>query len=171
MIDNADELKALKEETYQVVEDWKRALETNLNRLKELHDADEIEEDEKLLEAVENVQRMYEVLKTQSFVKPEATSEELLETICVLQSCIIYFDENNQYGHALKQILPIGNYVWLNYSSKGGDVNVSTLEEILEEQTRKLREDKKARVVDFYTSVDIHLPEDCSKADLQREES
>ena len=44
------------------------------------------------------------------------------------------------------------------------------MEEILAEQTIKLREDKKARVVDFYTCVDIHLPDTCSKADLQREE-
>ena len=98
--------------------------------------------------------------------------EEMIETICVLQSCIIYFDENNQYGCALKQILPIGNYVWLNHSlnTPGRDVTVETLKDILETETVQLRADKKARVVDFYTCVDIQLPDTCSTADLQREE-
>ena len=171
LLDSKEDRKALKEETHRVIKECKSTLEANLTRLEKLHEADEIEEDKTLLEAVENVQKMYEVLKTQSFAKPQATSEEMIEIICILQSCIIYFDENNQYGCALKQILPIGNYVWLNYSNiTGKEINVSTLEEILAEQTIKLREDKKSRVVDFYTCVDIHLPGTCSKADLQREE-
>ena len=164
------DVESLKEETYRVVKECKRALKATLSRLREVHEANEIEEDTKVLEAVEQMQGMYEILKTQSFVKSEVTSEELIETICVLQSCIIYFDENNQYGYALKQILPVGNYVWLNYSQVTGRVTIEKLQEILAEQTRKLRADRKARVVDFYTCVDIILPDTCSKADLQREE-
>ena len=165
------DLPALKEETHRVIKECKSTLENTLTKLREVHEVGEVEDDQKLLDAVQQVQDMYELLKTQAFVKPNVTSEEMIETICVLQSCIIYFDENNQYGSALKQILPIGNYVWLNYSKKtGGDVQVETLVKILADQTIKLRADKKARVVDFYTCVDLILPNTCSKADLQREE-
>ena len=130
---------------------------------------------------VEEVQKLYELLKTQSFDDYDAAADNdddsdaykkrLVETIAILQSCIIYFDENNQYGFALKQILPFGNYMWLKGNERNdGPVDVQTLVDILREQTRRLRENKKVRVVDFYTCVDIHLPDDCSKADLQREE-
>ena len=82
---------------------------------------------------------MYEILKTQSFVSEQSTREDMTELICILQSCIIYFDENNQYGYALKQILPVGNYVWLNYNANGSEISASTLKEMLAEQTKKIR--------------------------------
>ena len=171
LIEDETELQEMRKETYRVLEECKQTLRENLDSLRKTHEEDEIETDTELMEAVEQIQQLYTTLKTQAFVDvEEATEEQLTELIVVLQSCIIYFDENNQYGYALKQILPIGNYVWLNYNKDGNEIKVETLEEILAEQTTKLRADKKARVVDFYTCVDVHLPEDCSKDNLQCEE-
>ena len=167
-------MSELKNETSRVVDECKIALKQTLNRLEKTHESDEWEENEDLLAAVEDVQKIYEMLKTQSFVNDNDNydnKEQLTETIAVLQSCIVYFDENNQYGFALKQILPVGNYVWMNRNGNNdGPLDVQTLVDILDRQTKKLRANKKARVVDFYACVDINLPDDCSSADLQREE-
>ena len=97
VIENEAEFKNLKEETYRVVEDCKLAFENNLVRLRELQEADNFEEDEKILEAVENIKKLYEILKAKYFVDFQSTSAELTETICILQSCITCFEENNQY--------------------------------------------------------------------------
>ena len=170
LIESQQVLDTLKDETHKVIEHCKVKLKETLGGLKEQNQEQEIERDEKVLEAVENLKKNYKHIKTKEFeVSAEfSTPSEMM--IYVLQSCIIYLDENNQYGNALKQIMSVGNYTWINTTSDGDHVDLSTLEKILATQANKLREDKKARVVDFYTCVVIELSVDCSKADLQRKE-
>ena len=75
---------------------------------------------------------------------------------------MLYFDENNQYGRALKRPLPVGNYCWMIRPT------AKALKEIMCEKKR--REDDGQRVVDFFGCVDLELPDDCSPEDRQCEE-
>ena len=84
---------------------------------------------------------------------------------CALILISTIYLQNNQYGRALKQILPVGNYAWLKTAT------VKTLVDILAKQKSNLKSDPKSRVVDFFACVNIELDQKtCSSADLQREE-
>ena len=82
--------------------------------------------------------------------------------VVFLQNTMLYFDENNQYGGALKRPLPVGNYCWMIQPT------AKALKEIMCEKKR--REDYGQRVVDFFACVDLELPDDCSPQDRQCEE-
>ena len=120
---------------------------------------------------IEDTQRLYETLKDCAFQGGENLKDDE-EFLMLLQSCIIYFDENNQYGYALKQTLPIGNYMWMTYDEESrGDIKPQTLIDILKQQRRKLEENPKASIVDFYACVNISLHTDeCTKSEMQRGE-
>lgn len=165
VIKNETELNAIRADVRRVTKDCKQKLRENLKRLNEEYSSEEIESNKDMLDAVENLQRFYENLKNRETTIQDMDNKSLSEFLVVLQSCLIYYDENNQYGRALKQILPVGNYVWL-----ARDVTVGTLVEILDKQKADLKRNTKSRVIDFYTCVDIELPADCSNSDRQREE-
>lgn len=165
VIESEEELEAIKEEVRRVTKECKGKLRQNLKRLREECNSGEIESDNNLLDNVENLQRFYENLKNRETRIQDMDEKSLSAFLIVLQSCMIYYDENNQYGRALKQILPVGNYVWLAL-----DVTAETLVEILDKQKADLKKNEKSRVIDFFTCVDIELPADCSTSDRQREE-
>lgn len=164
----SDELRVIKEETNRTVKECKEKLKQIQQDLR-----DEIRESgsdsrSDLIELADELTRFYENLKTRETTYQPDNQEsvkDFTQYIAVLQSCLIYYDENNQYGRALKQILPVGNYAWLNTSTP------QTLEEILKKQKEDLKKNRKARVIDFYACVNIELNDEyCSKADIQREE-
>ena len=100
-------------------------------------------------------------------------SEELKENtkvVSILQSALIYYDENNQYGYALKQILPVGNYSWIYCNQDGTCLTQQFLEHVLAKQKLDLKNNPKACVIDFYANVDIELPTDCTAEQLQKAE-
>ena len=100
-------------------------------------------------------------------------SEELkenTEVVSILQSALIYYDENNRYGYALKQILPVGNYSWIYCNQDGTCLTQQFLEHVLAKQKLDLKNNPKARVIDFYANVDIELPTDCTAEQLQKAE-
>ena len=165
VIDNQVQLKEFQKEVCRVVEECKKKLKRYTEQLKQGFQPEEMESNKDLLQAVIDLQKFYEEIKTRETEINVTSKECLYEFVVVLQSCLIYFDENNQYGQALKQILPVGNYVWLNKN-----VNEKMLFEILHKQEEDLKRNKKVRVVDFYTCVDIELPENADNLDIQREE-
>ena len=165
VIETEEELNSIREEVRRVTSDCKHKLRENLEKLNEEYSAEEIESNKDLLDAVANLQKFHENLKNRETNIQHMDETSLSEFMVVLQSCLIYYDENNQYGRALKQILPVGNYAWL-----ARDVTVETLVGILDKQKTDLKGNAKARVVDFYACVDIELPTDCSNSDRQREE-
>ena len=100
-------------------------------------------------------------------------SEELkenTEVVSILQSALIYYDENNRYGYALKQILPVGNYSWIYCNQDGTCLTQQFLEHVLAKQKLDLKNNPKACVIDFYANVDIELPTDCTAEQLQKAE-
>ena len=169
---NEDEVKLFREESRRVVKESKeKTLEfLRLIIAEQLQDEKSQNTPEQNAE-VEETQRLYETLKDCAFEGGEDLKEDE-EFLMLLQSCIIYFDKNNQYGYALKQTLPVGNYMWMRYDKEtGGSVKPQTLVDILNQQRRKLEANPKATIVDFYTCVNINLHTDtCTKSEMKRGE-
>ena len=165
VIDKSD-LNEVKQETLRVMQECKKKLEELIEEKEELNlPENELETDEFLIDSVGQMQQFYEMVKIKECSVTTATNTtDLEEFILVLQTILVHYDENNQYGNSLKQILPVGNYCWLK------SVSIDILKEILVEQKFKLKRNKKTRVVDFYACVDMHLPDDCASTDRQREE-
>ena len=162
------ELKEIAEDIITVSEDCKEKLDKIKKNLRAEMETTGYLDNEELINVADQLELFYELLKGRelggALREDGEKDKEIYEHFLALQTCLFYYDENNQYGRALKQILPVGNYVWNN------SANIDTLVEILEKQKNDILENPKARVVDFYTCVNIELPDDVSPEHLQREE-
>ena len=126
-------------------------------------------DNEELVNIANQLETFYDALKSRELEDAfdnsrDKDDKEIYEHFLALQTCLFYYDENNQYGRALKQILPVGNYAWNNTA------NIHTLTSILNKQKNDLLKNPKARVVDFYACVNIELPKGVASDHLTREE-
>ena len=111
VIDKSD-LNEVKQETLRVVQECKKKLEQLIEEKEELNlPENELETDEVLIDSVVQMQQFYEMVKIKECSVTTATNTtDLEEFILILQTILVHYDENNQYGNSLKQILPVGNY-------------------------------------------------------------
>ena len=175
-VENDKDYQKLKEEVFATITGCKEAQSRHLEEISQ----DEYREWEstdaakfaKMTDHVSQIEEIYERARTSAFRLPDKQTKEgeELETIAVLQSSIVYMDENNQYGNALKNILPIGNFTFVTCYADGTPLDQAFIEHLLQQQDNNLKRNRKARVLDFFACVDIELPENCSPEQLQRAE-
>ena len=93
------------------------------------------------------------------------------EVIAVRQACLMYMDENNNYGSALKKPLPVANFTFVRPEpgkGEGGKLDEKFLVDIYREQQKELERFPDGKVIDYYCCVDLELPDTATQSKKMR---